>query len=86
MNTNQVRICIPVCERVLNELAQAITRAARAAEIIEIRLDCLADPEFELRQIAALVRSLEQPVIMTFRPGFCFNSFAGLEPRYLFTS
>ena len=68
MNTNQVRICIPVCERVLNELAQAITRAARAAEIIEIRLDCLADPEFELRQIAALVRSLEQPVIMTFRP------------------
>jgi hypothetical protein len=43
--TNQPRICVPVCEQYVRDLPQAIARAAEAADIIELRLDCLENAE-----------------------------------------
>jgi 3-dehydroquinate dehydratase/shikimate dehydrogenase len=67
MDTNQVRICVPVCKRALAELEQTSVQAARAGDIVEIRLDCLDQPAANLVQIASLARKLERPVIITFR-------------------
>lgn len=37
------RICVPVCVRRVDEVAAAIERAAQLADVIELRLDCLAN-------------------------------------------
>ena len=35
------RICVPVCARSLDEMRDAVERAAEVADLIELRLDCL---------------------------------------------
>lgn len=68
MDTKQVQICVPVCERSLPELEQALARAAKVGDIIEIRLDCLDDPSLErLGHIVSLISGLGRAVIITFR-------------------
>src|SRR5436190_11017518 len=69
MSTNQVRICVPVCERQLPEFGQSTMRAEREGDFVEIRLDCLDDPTAErLEAVARLTSELKNPVIITFRP------------------
>ena len=68
MDTDNVRICVPVCERSLPELERASMRAAEAGDLVELRLDCLDDPALlSSGQLAAVIGKLEQPVIVTFR-------------------
>lgn len=69
-NNNEVRICVPVCVSRPRELRQAISRAADAGDLIEIRLDCLQPLEFEegLEEVGDLVRESARPTIITFRP------------------
>src|SRR5437867_2588891 len=70
MEIDQVRICVPVCERSFVEFERAVERASPAAELIEFRLDYLAQTEFDQRrdQITALIRSLEGRAVVTLRP------------------
>lgn len=70
-NGQPVRLCVPVCVRQASELRAAVARAAAVADIIELRLDCLAD-DAQLaaarEEIAALLSERPRPFIFTFRP------------------
>ena len=45
------RICVPVCARSIDQLRDAIERAAEVADITELRLDCLDDVEAASRML-----------------------------------
>lgn len=66
---NSARICVPVCASKTSEMRRATSRAQRLADIIELRLDCLA--EEELNRIAPtldeFIRKSKKPIILTLR-------------------
>ena len=66
----QVRLCVPVCVRRAEELRAAVMRAAELADVIELRLDCLAD-DAQLAaartELDALLATRIRPFILTFR-------------------
>ncbi|HEY0098595.1 MAG TPA: shikimate dehydrogenase [Pyrinomonadaceae bacterium] len=69
-----VRLCVPVCVRRAGELRAAVARATaetQGADMIELRMDCLAD-EAELEQarleLPDIFRAATRPLILTFRP------------------
>lgn len=70
MTDNHAHICVPVCAKTCAELEQLSERAANAADLIEIRLDCLLEEELVDAQerILELVRRTPVPVILTLRP------------------
>ena len=63
------KICVPVCVRSANELPDAIKRASEIADVIELRLDYLAEDEREpaLTYLKAWLSRGEKEVILTFR-------------------
>lgn len=71
MKTNSTKICVPVCVRRASELSKAIARAAKVADIIELRLDCLLESEIESAsgELPALVSGATAPIILTMRSG-----------------
>jgi 3-dehydroquinate dehydratase/shikimate dehydrogenase len=68
--TPSALICVPVCERDARNLPQAIARAAKVADILELRLDCLEPAELEtaLRQMKQLLHLCPHKTIFTLRP------------------
>jgi len=68
---DQTRICVPVCVRRADELRAAVARAAAFGDMIELRLDCLADEaqlEAATRELPALFTERTRAFILTFRP------------------
>jgi len=67
---SHARLCVPICEKRASQLPPSLTRAARLADIIELRLDCLDDSELPsaLRDLPALVNSSPRHLILTLRP------------------
>lgn len=63
-------ICVPVCEQRSSDLSSAIERAAELADIIELRLDCLAGAELDdaLGSLESLTTYRSRPFIITLRP------------------
>jgi 3-dehydroquinate dehydratase/shikimate dehydrogenase len=71
INNPRARVCVPVCVRRADELRAEVLRAAEVADIIELRLDCLAgDAQLDaaLRELPSLLRARPRPFIITFRP------------------
>ncbi|MDQ3666962.1 MAG: shikimate dehydrogenase [Acidobacteriota bacterium] len=66
----QVRVCVPVCEKSLGAAEHAIGKAADVGDLIEVRLDCL-DP-FQIGESFKngehLFNQTPRPTILTFRP------------------
>ena len=60
-----MRVCVPVCAKSFTEMEHACRRASEFADIIELRLDCLQDLDFE---IETLVENIRRPIILTLRP------------------
>jgi 3-dehydroquinate dehydratase / shikimate dehydrogenase len=60
------RICVPVCARGIDEMRDAVERAAEVADIIELRLDCLDDVDVASR-VVDHARTLGRPLILTLR-------------------
>lgn len=60
------RICVPVCARGIDEMREAVGRAAEVADIIELRLDCLDDVDTASRLLDH-ARSPGRPLILTLR-------------------
>lgn len=60
-----MRICVPVCAKTFAEMEEACARASAVGDIIELRLDCLPDLDFE---IETFVNKVFWPLILTFRP------------------
>jgi 3-dehydroquinate dehydratase/shikimate dehydrogenase len=70
MKSNSGKICVPVCAERASELPEAIQRASAVGDMIELRLDYLADDESE-RALAFLRDCFENagpPMVLTFRP------------------
>jgi len=59
-------ICVPVCARSIDEMRDAAERAAEAADLIELRLDCLDDVEAASRVLDD-AGSFSRPLIFTLR-------------------
>src|SRR6266404_1380608 len=69
MKIAPVKICVPVCVQRTSDLVAAIARAAEVADIVELRLDCLADTELELARssLAGVLESSSVAKILTLR-------------------
>src|SRR5438128_10875854 len=61
------KICVPVCVRHIDELEAATQQAARLADVIELRLDCLDDPAAALSIVRELVDQSGTDLIVTMR-------------------
>jgi len=59
------RICVPVCVRHIDELPDAMNAAAAAADIVELRADCLAAAE--AASLWQTVGDQKRPLILTLR-------------------
>jgi 3-dehydroquinate dehydratase / shikimate dehydrogenase len=62
--TSTTTICVPLCEKDLNALHHASNLAIQWSNFIEVRLDCLENPQ----AISQLLPKLPRPLILTFRP------------------
>ncbi|HZH30566.1 MAG TPA: shikimate dehydrogenase [Pyrinomonadaceae bacterium] len=64
-------LCVPVCVRRAGDLLRAsVERAAAVGDLVELRLDCLADDlelERATRELPALFARRARPFILTFR-------------------
>ena len=65
------RLCVPACAARARDLPAAVSRAARHADLVELRLDYLAG-ERELESagdyLHALLRERPRPLVLTLRP------------------
>ncbi|HEY6121740.1 MAG TPA: shikimate dehydrogenase [Pyrinomonadaceae bacterium] len=62
------QICVPVCESNLSAMKQAATRARDVADLVELRLDCLAANELNGREFHQFLTSFDHPLVLTLRP------------------
>lgn len=67
---NKIRICVPVCATTFAELDGLASQASKVSDLVELRLDCLLEKELAAaqEQISEVVRRIDVPVILTFRP------------------
>ena len=70
MESNKAKICVPVCVRRANELADFVRRAQEVADVVELRIDYVEPVEVDaaLKASAALHNATSPPFILTFRP------------------
>ena len=61
----KTNVCVPVCEKDLDALRNACARAIEWADLIELRLDCLAEIP---SNVAEVLKNFSGPMILTFRP------------------
>jgi len=70
MRSSTRQVCVPICERNFEALAEASARASVFADLIEFRLDCL-DPmvlQNSLIRLSDVRKQINCPAIVTFRP------------------
>lgn len=69
MESSKARICVPVCVRRVDGLADSVRRAQEVADIVELRIDHVEPAEVDaaLKQAAALHKTTSLPFIITFR-------------------
>ena len=62
--------CVPVCVARAGELRDAVALAARTADVIELRFDCLdsEDHDAALAELRGLLSATPKPFIITNRP------------------
>ena len=70
MKSIATKICVPVCVERGSELAGAVAHAAEVADIIELRLDYLAEHELAqaVPEIWGILKSKRRSIILTLRP------------------
>src|SRR5947207_3263082 len=61
------KICVPVCVRRIDELKTATQQAAGLGDVVELRLDCLEDPEAALHIVRELINQSGTDLIVTMR-------------------
>ena len=69
MKALKPRICVPICARRAVEIPAAMERARRAADMIELRLDCLTADERNIArdQMPEWLHQFGAPVVLTLR-------------------
>src|SRR5262245_22215481 len=67
-NNASIRICIPVCQQQIERLATDWERAAKIADVVELRLDCTESSVDELAtRVSELLSQGSHPTILTLR-------------------
>lgn len=68
--TSTPRICVPLCPASTGDIADSITKAAKIADLIELRLDCLTESLDArlIRSLSSLNQDSIPPIIYTLRP------------------
>ncbi len=87
MASKQPHLCVAICERSINALEGACTRASEVGDLVELRLDCLDEGDFNsgVDQLKKLLHNLPVPTIVTYRPAEQGgSSSANVESRYSF--
>lgn len=67
---NDGKICVSVCAETVEELIERIGRAADVADVIELRFDCLRNPDFEtvFEALNPVKAAFAGTFLATFRP------------------
>lgn len=70
MKNHKAKICVPVCVRRADELADTVKRAQELADIVELRIDCVEPSEVAaaLKESTSLHNTASRPFILAFRP------------------
>src|SRR5882762_5213908 len=70
MESKQRHLCVAICERSINVLQNAATRASDEGDLVELRLDCLDEDDFNsgVDRLRKLVHNLPVPTVVTYRP------------------
>ena len=69
MNSDrEIRVCVPLNEKSFSALTAAAKSASHVADLIEFRLDGLDHHELSETKVNDLVRAIQKPVILTYRP------------------
>ena len=87
MESKQPHLCVAICERSINALQGAGNRASEVGELVELRLDCLDEDDFNsgFDQLPKLLHDLPVPTIVTYRPDEQGGwSNASFESRFAF--
>jgi 3-dehydroquinate dehydratase/shikimate dehydrogenase len=61
------KVCVPVCVRRVEELSGAVDLAARASDLVELRLDYLSDPIAALNEVRDIIDRTKSQLIVTMR-------------------
>src|ERR1043165_1718350 len=61
------KVCVPVCVRRVEELSGAVDLAARAGDLVELRLDYLSDPIAALNEVRDIIDRTKSQLIVTMR-------------------
>ena len=61
------KICVPVCVRHSDEMRDAIAAAVRVADMVELRADCLVDPQATVAFLHERAHAIGRPLIVTMR-------------------
>jgi 3-dehydroquinate dehydratase/shikimate dehydrogenase len=69
MEKGRAKICVPVCVRRADELADNVKRAQEVADLVELRIDCVEPTEIDatLKEVASLQNTASVPFILTLR-------------------
>ena len=87
MESKPPHLCVAICERSIKALQSAGTTASDAGDLVELRLDCLDEDDFNsgADRLKKLVHNLSVPTIVTYRPAEQGGSSnANVESRYAF--
>ncbi len=70
MSHRKPLVCIPICAPTQRALEATLQLAASQADLLEFRLDCLDEVEFDrvVRRLPELLVAAKSPVILTLRP------------------
>jgi 3-dehydroquinate dehydratase/shikimate dehydrogenase len=85
MESKKTQLCVAICERSLTALKSAGTNASDVGDLVELRLDCLNEDDFNsgVDQLKKLIHGLSVPTIVTYRPAEQGGSSnANVESRY----
>jgi 3-dehydroquinate dehydratase/shikimate dehydrogenase len=68
--SNFARVCVPICALDADQVESGITLAARVADMVEVRLDCVSREGLAgaVERISRFIAKNDCPLILTFRP------------------
>jgi 3-dehydroquinate dehydratase/shikimate dehydrogenase len=87
MDSKPPHLCVAICERTIDALKVAAARASEQGNLVELRLDCLGQDDFDSvgDSLTKLIQVLPVPTIVTYRPAEQGgSSHASFDARYAF--
>jgi 3-dehydroquinate dehydratase/shikimate dehydrogenase len=87
MDSKSPHLCVAICEKTIDALKGAAVRASEQGDLVEFRLDCLVQDDFDSMPeiLTKLIQKLPVSTIVTYRPAEQGGSSdAPVDARYAF--